>query len=91
IRMALGARSSQVMLTVLRSVRVPLVAGFVLGIAGSMAWHRAFAFGSPASQVTDPRLLIIVAALLSALAIAACAAPVRRATRLDPVVALREE
>ncbi|MCC7124756.1 MAG: ABC transporter permease, partial [Acidobacteria bacterium] len=42
IRMALGARSSQVMLTVLRSVRVPLVAGFVLGIAGSMAWHRAF-------------------------------------------------
>ncbi len=91
IRLALGAQSSQVMRTVLRSVRTPLAAGFVLGIAGSMAWHRAFAFGSAASQVTDPRLLIAVAALLSALAIVACAAPVRRAIRLDPVVALREE
>lgn len=91
IRMALGASSSQVVRTVLQNVRVPLILGFVLGTGGSMAWHRAFSFGSAASQVTDPRLLIIVGGLLTVLALIACLVPVRRATRLDPVAALREE
>ncbi len=91
IRMALGARSAQIVRAVLESVRMPLALGFVLGILGTLAWDRAFSFGAAGARVADPRVLLLVIVLLAALTLAACFAPARRAARLDPVAALREE
>ncbi len=91
IRMALGAGSAQVVRAVLQSVRMPLVLGFVLGILGTVAWDRAFSFGSAAAHVADPRVLLVTMAILAALTLTACFAPTRRAAKLDPVAALRED
>lgn len=90
IRMALGARPAQVVRTVLQSVRTPLVLGFALGMLGTLAWDRAFSLGAAGARVADPRLLLVVMVLLAALTLAACFAPARRATRLDPISVLRE-
>jgi putative ABC transport system permease protein len=91
IRMALGAQPAQVVRTILQSVRIPLGLGFILGILGTFAWDRAFSFGGAGARVADPRVLLLVTVLLAALTVAACFAPARRATRLDPVAVLREE
>jgi predicted permease len=97
IRMALGARARQVQGLVLREGTVLAVVGSVCGFAGALALRRAFAalsetlakgFAQPA-----PPLLLLVGAplLLAALAMLACYFPARRATRIDPMSALREE
>ena len=90
IRMALGAVAGDVRRLVLRQVLIIVGVGALAGLllsvaaAGSM---RALVFGvSP----TDPVTLVVVAILLPSVAIAAAALPTRRATRIDPVEALRE-
>lgn len=90
IRMALGALAGDVRRLVLRQVMIIVGVGALAGLllsvaaAGSM---RALVFGvSP----TDPVTLAVVAILLPLVAVAAAALPVRRATRIDPVDALRE-
>jgi hypothetical protein len=97
IRMALGARSAQVLRLVLKEGASLVGAGSVLGFAGAYGANRvltatadvlAKAFGSSAG---NPVLLIGVPLLLAALAMAACYVPARRSTRIDPMVALREE
>jgi predicted permease len=91
IQMALGARRGQVLGLVLgRGIRLAGV-GVLVGLAGSLAATRALSgllFGVTA---TDPLTLVGVAALLIATAIAACLGPARRATRVDPLVALKTE
>jgi putative ABC transport system permease protein len=89
IRLALGARPRQVVRWVLRTVRVPLVAGAALGLAGSLWWDRAFTVADSASRLADPLFVSVVAVGLAAMATAACALPARRASRLDPASALR--
>ena len=97
IRMALGARGRQVQGLVMREGTALVVVGSVCGLAGALALKRAFSavseplakgFAQPA-----PHALLLAGAplLLAGLALLACYFPARRATKIDPVAALREE
>ena len=91
VRMALGARGSDVLAMVLRAGGILTAAGVVLGTVIAFAASRAlagFLFGVTPS---DPVVFTAVPALLAAVALGACAIPARRAARVDPVVALRAD
>jgi predicted permease len=91
IRVALGAPLADVLRGVLRHGVLLTAIGAVIGIAGSLAVTRllgAMLFGVKPS---DPVTLIGVSCLLLLVALAACYFPARRATRVDPLVALRHE
>ena len=97
IRMALGARKSQVLTLVLREGATLVAVGTVLGFLGSVALAKALsaittAFADAFSLgVGDPRLLIGAPLLLATLALLACYIPARRAMAIDPLKALRLE
>jgi predicted permease len=91
IRMALGAQRSDVMKLFLGQGMLVVLIGLTIGLTGSMALTRflsSLLFGVTA---TDPLTFASVAALLGLVALAACHIPARRATRVDPLVALRYE
>ena len=91
VRLALGARSLHVIMLVLRGVRVPLALGLVLGVAGALAWDRTFASGLADEYISNPKALLTIAALMTTVVALACVVPVRRATLMNPVTALRHE
>jgi putative ABC transport system permease protein len=91
IRVALGARPVEIRLLVLRAAALPTAIGLALGLAGTIVWEATFFSGPLDLKVFSPNVLIPVALLVTAATALACLAPVRRATRLDPVAALREE
>jgi macrolide transport system ATP-binding/permease protein len=97
IRMALGARSRQVQALVLKEGIVLLVTGYVLGLAGAYAIARAFTIYSDtlartfAMRPNNPALIFSAPLVLASLAMLACYLPSRRATRVNPVAALRED
>ena len=97
IRMALGARKSQVLALVLRESATLIVVGTVIGFLGAVALAKvlsaiASAFGDAFTVgVGDPRLLIGAPLLLAALALLACYIPARRAAKIDPLQALRQD
>jgi putative ABC transport system permease protein len=91
IRMALGAQAANVLAMVVRQGMAPVVAGLGVGLAGSLALGRALSgllYGVPAY---DPGTLATASAVLAAAALVACSMPARRAARIDPARALREE
>jgi ABC-type antimicrobial peptide transport system permease subunit len=91
IRMALGARRGDVLRLVLnRSFRLTL-AGLAIGIAVSMALTRFLRSRLFEVGPTDPLTYAGVALLLGLVALVACYIPARRATKVDPMVALRYE
>jgi putative ABC transport system permease protein len=89
VRIALGAPGRQVTWLILRRGLIQLVIGLSLGLAG--AWGASRALRPLLVQVapTDPSTYAGLALLLTVIALAACLIPARRATRLDPVVAMR--
>ncbi len=91
IRMALGAGRGTVLGLVLRQGFLVAAVGIALGLAGAFALSRLAAsllFGvSPA----DPLTFAAVAGVIALVALVACAVPARRATRVDPLVAMRLE
>ncbi len=89
LRMTLGARPHHVVSVLGRRVLKQLSFGFFAGVVGTLLWQRMFFTGGGGPGAADPLSLIIVAAMLTAIAVTACAVPIRRATRLDPVEALR--
>jgi len=89
IRMALGANRRQVSWLVLRRAMAQLAAGLAAGLLFTLIWERLFSAGS--RIMSTPAVIAPVAALLVVVAAVACLAPVVRATRLDPSVALRYE
>ena len=91
IRMALGASRSDVLGMVLLNGAGLVVAGILTGIAGSLLMSRAIESLLVGVPRTDALTYSLVAAGLGTISFAACWLPARRATRVDPVVALRCE
>jgi len=91
IRLALGASSERVLREVVgRGVRLTLV-GVAAGIVSAIMMARLAAAVLFAVKPTDPVALALAAAILGGVSVAACVVPARRASRVDPVVALAEE
>jgi putative ABC transport system permease protein len=90
VRMALGATPSSVLALVLRQAGGMTTAGIVIGLAGAYAFARYLASLLFQVSATDPTVYAAVAALLAAVAFLAIVIPCSRATRVDPLTALRE-
>jgi predicted permease len=97
IRMALGARKGQVLALVLREGTALVTAGTILGFLGAFGLAKILSaltsvfVESLKVGTNDPRLLVGAPLLLAALAMLACYLPARKATKIDPLKALREE
>jgi putative ABC transport system permease protein len=91
IRMAMGARNKDVLSLVIQEGARLAAVGLGVGIFGALALTRfmkGLLFGV---TPTDPTIFICVALLMTAVVLAACCIPARRAMRVDPLVALRHE
>lgn len=95
VRMALGAKPADVVRLVVKQVMLLAVIGIVIGLVGTFILARflasvidvmLFGIGS-----RDPLTLAAIALIIAGVALAACFIPARRATRVDPMVALRYE
>jgi hypothetical protein len=91
IRMALGATLRDVLRLIVGDGMRMVVIGLVLGLSGAFALTRLFASLLLGVGATDPLTFAGVAILLFATAMLACLIPARRATEVDPIVALRQE
>ena len=89
IRVALGAGHANVVGMVLRRLLVLLVPGVALGVIGALAATRVLSSLLFETRPNDPVTFVGVAALLAIVAIVAGLVPARRASRVDPLVALR--
>jgi predicted permease len=91
IRMALGAQQTQVLRLIMRQGLVLAIAGVAIGIALAFGLTRFLASVLFGVQPFDPVTFVSVALLLILITLAACYLPARRATRIDPIAALRYE
>ena len=91
LRMALGATRQSVLVMVLRQGLTLVVAGLAAGAAGALILSRAMVAYLYETAPTDPVVYLIVAALFVAAATVACLGPARRATSIDPLLALKAE
>jgi putative ABC transport system permease protein len=91
IRMALGAERSSVLRMVLGEVAVVVGIGLAIGLSASLGTARFIASFLNGMKANDPWTLGAAAGALAAIAVLAGFIPARRASRLDPMTALREE
>jgi predicted permease len=91
VRVALGAQRLDILRMAIGEGMLVVAVGLVVGIAGSVAVTRVFRSMLFGVDATDPITLAVVAAVLASVALLACYIPARRATRVDPLVALRVE
>jgi putative ABC transport system permease protein len=91
VRMALGARQRDIFRLVLGQGALLLAAGIVIGLGASFICARLFSSLLFETSATDPLTFMITPALLSLAALLACYVPARRATKVDPLVALRTD
>jgi putative ABC transport system permease protein len=91
IRMALGAQPGQVRSLVLKQGLVLSAAGLVFGLGGALAVMRLMSSLLFGVSTTDPVIFIAVAAALGIISLIACYLPARKATKVDPIIALRHE
>ncbi len=91
IRIALGAQGRDVLKLVIRQGLILVIAGMVAGLAGSLALTRILSSLLYGISSSDPLTFVGVGALLALVALLACWIPARRATRVDPMIALRHE
>jgi predicted permease len=91
IRLALGAETRSVFLLVVRDGMLLVGAGIIVGLAGGLAGARSlasFLYGVPTSDVAT---FVAMTTILTAVALVACVIPARRAMRVNPIAALRQE
>ena len=91
IRMALGAAARDVRRLVVRDGMIPVAMGSIGGVAAAIPASRAIASLLYGVAPLDPISLALAPALLGAVAFAACVLPARRAARVDPLIALRDQ
>jgi ABC-type antimicrobial peptide transport system permease subunit len=91
VRMALGASRERILQTVVRDALSVVLIGLAIGIVAAVVASRAFAALVFGVTTTEPVVYAAVAVVLAALGIAASLVPAWRATKVDPLVALRTE
>jgi putative ABC transport system permease protein len=91
IRLALGAQPGKLRLAVLGQAMLLTGAGVVAGVAGAFALTRTISSLLFEVSATDPLVFTVIPLLLVGVSLLACYTPARRATRVDPLVALRYE
>jgi putative ABC transport system permease protein len=91
IRMALGAGTGRVLRLVMNRGALLITLGLALGISGAAVLTKVLRGMLYGVAATDPETFGMMAALLAAVALAACLVPARQAARVDPAVALRDE
>jgi putative ABC transport system permease protein len=91
IRMAVGGKAGDILSLVLGESARLIAAGLVIGLLGSLAAARLLSALLYSTSPTDPLTLAATTALLATVALLACYVPARRATRIDPLSALRAQ
>ncbi len=91
LRMALGAQRSDVLKLVVRQGMLLAAIGLGIGVAFALLLSRAMKTMLFNVSATDPLIYLLIATTLAAVALFACLIPARRATKVDPMVALRYE
>ena len=91
IRLALGAEASHVLKLVAAQGMKPVLIGIAFGVGAAYALMRLMKTLLYGVSATDPLTFVGIAALLASVALLACYIPARRATKVDPMVALRDE
>ena len=91
IRMALGSNTGHIFTMVVREGLVLVAIGLVAGVGGAFAIRRAMESQLFGVGAMDPLVMGTVALVLGAVALLACAVPARRASRIDPLIALAEQ
>jgi predicted permease len=90
IRIALGSSSRAIFDLVLREGLMLIAGGFFVGAVGAIVLRKSLESQLFGVSAADPFVLFAVTGILAVVAIAACALPARRATRIDPIIALSE-
>jgi putative ABC transport system permease protein len=91
VRMALGATRGDVMRMVVGQAAIPIAGGVIIGAGASLALESVMRNMLFEVSAREPLTLALIAALLVIVALVASVVPARRATRVDPLVALRTE
>jgi putative ABC transport system permease protein len=91
VRLALGASTAGVLRLVLGQGMGPVLAGIAFGLGGAMAATRLLGGLLVGVTARDPLTFLVTPVLLAAIAVLASAIPAHRASRLDPLIALRRE
>ena len=91
IRMALGAQTSNVLWLVLSKGAIVVLTGALIGVAGAYVVSRLLIYFIPSLPTRDPLILAVTGVALVLVALLACFIPARRATKVDPLVALKSD